>query len=97
MARIGGDEFVILIEGDASKSNVGIIEETTHVCERILRSLNRPIIINDMAINIGASLGVTIIEGDDITADGVLHKADAAMYEAKKFGAKVNYNFLKTQ
>ena len=94
LARIGGDEFVILIEGDASKSNVGIIEETTHVCERILRSLKRPIIINDMAINIGASLGVTIIEGDNITADGVLHKADAAMYEAKNSG-KGKLQFFK--
>ena len=85
LSRIGGDEFVILLESHESTPEL-MSKEAKKVCERILKNLENPIYIKDKRVTIGASLGITLIEGNGITADTILGNADTAMYEAKKQG-----------
>jgi diguanylate cyclase (GGDEF)-like protein/PAS domain S-box-containing protein len=79
VARIGGDEFVVLCrQAD--------LEIATGVAERVLEALNRPLPTgggNEAVI--GASIGIAIAGPDD-TAEVVLRDADTAMYAAKGAG-----------
>jgi diguanylate cyclase (GGDEF)-like protein/PAS domain S-box-containing protein len=85
LSRIGGDEFVILLEGKDDSSEL-MSSEAIRVCERIIETLKQPVYIKDQPITISASLGITLIEGESMTADSILGNADTAMYEAKKLG-----------
>ncbi|HEY4307268.1 MAG TPA: sensor domain-containing diguanylate cyclase [Gemmatimonadaceae bacterium] len=81
VARLGGDEFAILLE-------VRDHEEVTRVAERILSSLECPIVHEGQDLKIGASIGVadTHVGGDAVssTAAELLHAADIAMYAVKQ-------------
>jgi diguanylate cyclase (GGDEF)-like protein len=79
-ARMGGDEFAILLEDVAGQ------EEATVVAERLLESLGRPIDLGEAAPIVGGSIGLAMsgIGGD--TADDLLRSADLAMYAAKAAG-----------
>ncbi len=85
LSRIGGDEFVILLESHESTKEL-MTQEAQHVCERILKKLTIPINIQGKDLIIGASLGISLIEGNGITADSILGNADSAMYLAKNRG-----------
>jgi len=80
VARIGGDEFAILLR------SVDSIEEAIAVAERFGRALTDPFSINEKLIYVGASIGVALYPNHGTTHDELLHHADAAMYTAK--GAK---------
>jgi diguanylate cyclase (GGDEF)-like protein/PAS domain S-box-containing protein len=79
VARHAGDEFIILIE------NVSI-PETDIIAERILSSLQAPILINDQEIFISASIGISIFPSDGADSETLIKNADAAMYNAKYYG-----------
>ncbi len=80
VARIGGDEFVVLLEGDASKIAV------EQLSERILRSLDAPCKFANGSAQIGASIGVALCPPGFADAVELMRAADAAMYEAKRAG-----------
>ena len=79
-ARFGGDEFLILIEGDSS---FRLIER---VCREIQTSLQSLIVINDRCIPLSASIGVMMSTEEVMSADDYINRADIAMYEAKSSG-----------
>jgi diguanylate cyclase (GGDEF)-like protein len=81
-ARLGGDEFGLLLDGMRHRSDVYV------VAERVVESLHKPILLGDIAVTIGGSIGVAVVEhGTEIpTADEVLRRADMAMYLAKRQG-----------
>jgi diguanylate cyclase (GGDEF)-like protein len=77
-ARMGGDEFAVLLE------DVTLLEVSS-ACERIQDALSRTITVAGHRVQLCASIGVTY--GDDTdTAEGMLRSADLAMYEAKGRG-----------
>ena len=80
IARIGGDEFIILLENTAHEFY------TTIIAEKIQKVLGLPITLdNGKTLTVGGSIGISpFIEGD--RAETLLQKADAAMYQAKKQG-----------
>jgi len=81
VARIGGDEFVLLLSEVASSS------DCEDLLSRILLILNVPIRINHLdAIRVSSSIGVAIISEDKLDADTVLRRADHTMYQAKSSG-----------
>jgi len=80
VARIGGDEFVILLE-DISHIKVAI-----QITERILKDLQTPLVINDSEIVITASIGVVLGTKSYSQASDLLRNADIAMYRAKAQG-----------
>ena len=88
LARIGGDEFVALI--DISKR-----EGAGKVAEKVSHSLQQPFIVNGTQIHIGASIGISIFPDDTSTAEELLQKADEAMYLAKKQPDKSHIYYTK--
>src|SRR5690606_18767936 len=83
VARIGGDEFVLLIQSDHSEP----------LYQRILSSVSEPFDMAGKAVNLTASLGVTLYPEDDTDAEGLIRHADQAMYAAKEKGRNQFYIF----
>lgn len=80
VARIGGDEFVVLLRGSSA------IPETLAVAEKIRKGLERPFLIDGHVLQISCSIGVARFPEhgqDDIT---LAKNADLAMYRAKELG-----------
>jgi diguanylate cyclase (GGDEF)-like protein len=78
VARIGGDEFAVLLEGaDASEAAV--------VADRIIGELGSPLRVGDDFVVVRASIGIAE-SSDGADADALLRKADLAMYDAKGRG-----------
>ena len=80
VARFGGDEFVILIEDAVSLSDV------TEVAGRVVRALQRPLVVSQLALRIGASVGVATAPSLGTPPQSLLREADLAMYQAKARG-----------
>ena len=80
LARIGGDEFVVVL-GDLENTS-----DCEPVLARLLQVISNPIIINDIELQVSASIGVTLYPQDDGDADQLLRHADQAMYIAKQAG-----------
>lgn len=78
VARMGGDEFVIILEGIMEES-IGLL-----VAKSILETINRPIVINDTTITVKGSIGISYYPNHGTDVDVLLKKADLAMYQAKK-------------
>ena len=86
VARVGGDEFVILLP-DAE--NAAAAEA---VARKILESGMQPLVIEDEELHVTSSLGIAIHPDDGLTEDDLLHAADSAMYRVKQAGGS-NYEF----
>ncbi|MFK7853901.1 MAG: diguanylate cyclase [Granulosicoccus sp.] len=80
VARIGGDEFVVLLTSAEHP------EYATEIAEKIVQSVATPYYINDTECLIGACVGVAVFPEDANDLNGILANADTAMYEAKRAG-----------
>lgn len=81
IARIGGDEFVILRElPDGEQSSV------QELAEQLLQSIRRPFVIDGREIKIGLSIGATVSTSDVVSTEEILRQADLALYKAKQDG-----------
>jgi diguanylate cyclase (GGDEF)-like protein/PAS domain S-box-containing protein len=79
VARVGGDEFVIVLEGPILRDAV------LAVAARIAWSMDAPISVDEAEVFLTVSQGVAFAERGD-TAEALLQEADAAMYLAKQAG-----------
>ncbi|MBI4692706.1 MAG: EAL domain-containing protein [Gammaproteobacteria bacterium] len=79
VARIGGDEFVLLL-GLEREDDVATAQR------RILDAVSRPFTMNEQPVVLSASIGVTIYPNDDTDSELLLRHADQAMYVAKQEG-----------
>ncbi len=79
-ARIGGDEFAVIIR------NIESPDDVSHKCLSLLGQIGKPYSIGDSDQLIGASIGIALIPDDSDSADELLRLADLAMYEAKTSG-----------
>jgi diguanylate cyclase (GGDEF)-like protein len=78
--RIGGDEFVVVMPGLTTPSDV-------FPCARaILMSLAMPLQIDDTRVQIGCSIGGVVYPQSGLDIDDLLSKADQALYTAKGLG-----------
>lgn len=81
VARVGGDEFVILLPGLTDRTRL------TLVAERVIAGLAQPIMCDDHTCQIGVSVGLTISTlYSSPQAEVMLHDADCALYAAKRAG-----------
>ncbi len=80
VARIGGDEFVLLIEDDASTDSVSI------VARKLVERFAAPFRVNGQELFVTASVGISLFPADGIDIDTLLRHADIAMYQAKEGG-----------
>ena len=90
VARIGGDEFVVLL------SQVGHAEDAVFIARKILSSLAEPYLIDQKQLQINASIGVSTYPDDGTDSETLIHRADTAMYEAKKLGRN-NCQFFRAE
>jgi diguanylate cyclase (GGDEF)-like protein/PAS domain S-box-containing protein len=81
-ARVGGDEFAVLVEANGSGS---VVSDAAHMAERIFESLRVPCDVNGSDIVVGVSIGIAVGRVGDDDAD-LLRNADLAMYRAKSRG-----------
>lgn len=80
VARIGGDEFAILV------TEVGDESTPELVATRILAALNPPVTINNLPLTVRASIGIATSPRHGGDGELLLRWADVAMYEAKRRG-----------
>jgi diguanylate cyclase (GGDEF)-like protein len=77
VARLGGDEFAVLLPGTADRDRV------RDVGQRILRSLEQPVALDELEVGIGASIGIALSPEHAADPAALLKRADMAMYDAK--------------
>lgn len=80
IARLGGDEFAMIVPGCEDNKSVSVL------CERIISSITKPIIVDRMEHSIGVSIGVAVFPDDATNVEELIMKADSAMYRAKESG-----------
>lgn len=80
IARLGGDEFAMIVPGCEDDKSVSVL------CERIISSITKPIIVDRMEHSIGVSIGVAVFPDDATNVEELIMKADSAMYRAKESG-----------
>ena len=81
VARVGGDEFVMILRGEVDADHVG------RVAARIIAELERPIVYEGQPCRISGSVGVVLSGGCEVPEPGRMHAdADAALYAAKRAG-----------
>lgn len=85
VARFGGDEFVVLLEG-LSGNKEEAVAQSSHVAEKIRDVLAQPYSLKDSVHQSSPSIGVTLFSGDRLLSDELLKQADMAMYQAKEGG-----------
>lgn len=83
VARLGGDEFFVLL------SRTHSLDAVEQVARHLLAALCEPIPYPGQApLSVGASIGLALVDASSGTAEDVLRRADAAMYEAKRAGKR---------
>ncbi|MEJ5280449.1 EAL domain-containing protein [Pseudomonas sp. MYb541] len=80
VARIGGDEFVLIL------TDAGTQDEVEALCKRLIESIERTIRIDEQEVFVSASIGIAIAPTDTREATELLRYADIALYEAKAAG-----------
>jgi len=80
VARIGGDEFVVVLAGMAAMA------DATSVANKVLYRLAEPYLIEGHTLHSSPSIGIGTFPGDGDTAEALMKAADTAMYHAKDQG-----------
>ena len=80
VARMGGDEFTIILSRVKAKS------DAMHVAAKIVAAVRRPITLSGVEINIGASIGLAFFPEHGENIETLKKHADIAMYQAKEAG-----------
>lgn len=89
IARVGGDEFVLIIQD--FKSNL----ELTNIIKRVQKQLSKPWVIQTHPVETTCSIGIAIFPQDGKDQISLMKSADIAMYEAKKHGRNQYHFFTK--
>jgi diguanylate cyclase (GGDEF)-like protein len=87
VARLGGDEFIVLLE------MISTAEKAMDIANELIQSISLPYKIKAKSLSIGASIGISLYPQHDSHAEGLLKKADDALYQAKdKRGKAILFN-----
>jgi diguanylate cyclase (GGDEF)-like protein/PAS domain S-box-containing protein len=86
LARMGGDEFVVVIDG------LDFPEHAAKVAEKLIERVSARRHIDGIEATLGASIGIAVYPDCGTNLDGLLRAADIAMYEAKRAGRQ-QYRF----
>jgi diguanylate cyclase len=78
--RLGGDEFAVVLHDIGSEANAEA------VARRIVAAAGEPVMIDGRGVQPSVSIGIALSGPGEFTADELLHRADVAMYHAKRRG-----------
>jgi diguanylate cyclase (GGDEF)-like protein len=90
LARLGGDEFAIVQADQDQPRSAG------QLAQRIIDAIATPMIVADLTVNLGVSIGVALYPSNATDADDLHKKADLAMYLAKSDGRGI-YRFFDAE
>lgn len=80
IARLSGDEFVVLLDG------YGSLGSLAHLGSRLLQRIRKPMMIGEQELVISASIGVSLLPDNSRDAEVLLRQANIAMQQAKHLG-----------
>ena len=80
LVRLGGDEFVVLVRGAPSE------QVATTTAARLVELASRPFMVDGHQVNVGASVGIAVLDGRHSALDDLVRHADLALYAAKNAG-----------
>lgn len=83
IARLGGDEFAVILPA------ISNLQRAERVSSRMLRAIQEPFALNELSIDVGASIGIAVLPDHAQEKETLLRCADVAMYEAKKSQASI--------
>ncbi|AZD31926.1 sensor domain-containing protein [Pseudomonas chlororaphis] len=92
VARMGGDEFTLLLQPRTSREIA--LNRAIHVAEQILASLVKPFVLEGREFFVTASIGIALSPQDGNELSQLMKNADTAMYHAKERG-KNNFQFYQ--
>lgn len=84
VARLGGDEFVVLLTDIPNRERVAA------VATKLIEVLSQPCALREHTVAVGASVGIALYPSDAADMDGLMAKADQAMYSAKRAGRRTH-------
>lgn len=85
LARLGSDEFAVLIEG-VDSSHAQTIQLAERIAYKLLATLNTPIVLAEESVIVSGSIGVTIMVSNEHSVDDYLQQVDMALFQAKSNG-----------
>ncbi|AKN17747.1 regulatory protein [Mycobacterium haemophilum DSM 44634] len=89
VGRLGGDEFIALVQGEISQTGLN------QLVERIHAALAKPVSVRGAEVAVTASIGIAVIAKDDPrNSRQIVRDAEAAMYHAKSSGGKMSRYFM---
>jgi diguanylate cyclase (GGDEF)-like protein len=91
VARLGGDEFAVIQEGGADPHEGAIA-----LALRIISAISMPFDLNGNAASLGASIGIVLAPEHETDPEGLLKRADLALYDAKSNGRN-DYRFFRNE
>ncbi len=80
VARLGGDEFMVIVE------SLDSVDEVAVIAQKIQSAFQEPLSVDDRAISVTTSIGVTVYPDDAGVPSELVQNADIAMYRAKAAG-----------
>lgn len=80
MARIGGDEFIIILSS-LPESNIA-----NRIARSLVEAIARPLDIDNVEVAVSASIGISLYPENGVTAEELIRSADKAMYRVKREG-----------
>jgi diguanylate cyclase (GGDEF)-like protein len=80
LARVGGDEFVVLLPDLVDHSGAAVI------AQKLIDAFTEPFFVQRNRLDVGASIGITVFPDDATDLDLLLRNADIALYRAKRGG-----------
>lgn len=87
VARIGGDEFTLLLENTDSATDIA------HIAQKVIDIIEQPIVVGPVQVNVGCSIGIAVFPEAGSDIDSLQKHADMAMYQAKT-GKGSHYHFF---
>jgi diguanylate cyclase (GGDEF)-like protein/PAS domain S-box-containing protein len=89
VARMGGDEFIVLLSGLTEA------EDAERVAEKILQKILEPFQVKGSTHNLGISIGISVFPEDGDSMEALIAQADAAMYQAKNAGGNCFFRSIQ--
>jgi diguanylate cyclase (GGDEF)-like protein/PAS domain S-box-containing protein len=91
LARLGGDEFAIIQEDAANQHEAAIA-----LALRIVEAISRPFDLNGDRATLGVSIGIVLAPEHEVDPEGLLKRADLALYDAKASGRN-DFRFFRNE
>ncbi|NIN63828.1 MAG: PAS domain S-box protein [Anaerolineae bacterium] len=91
VCRMGGDEFLVLLEG------ISEMDDVAKVADAILKRLREPVVVKTHELKVTTSLGIAVYPEDGEDGDTLIRNADIAMYRAKDKGRDNYQRYVATE